>query len=112
MSSKQKFIESEPESLAMYVSSVGRGVIAFDGRPGAGKSYLASMTAKRLRCSFLDADDFLASDTGMFIGALRIDDLRRAITSAPAQPVLLATVCARQVVERIGLTPSSIIWVE
>jgi hypothetical protein len=45
----------------------------------------------------------------MFVGALRIDDLRRTIETAATPPVLLATVRARQVVDRIWLPTAGII---
>ena len=107
-----QFIENDPAVLADYVASLGTRLIVFDGRPGAGKSYLARATAKRLGCTFVDGDHFLDGNKGMFVGALRIDALRRTIETAATPPVLLATVCARQVVDRIRLPTAGIIWVE
>jgi hypothetical protein len=109
---KPQFIENDPAVLAAYIASLGDGLIVFDGRPGAGKSYLARTTAKRIGCAFIEGDDFLVGDRGMFLGALRIDDLRRAIEVAATPPVLLATVCARHVADRTGLPIAAFIWVE
>jgi hypothetical protein len=47
----------------------------------------------------------------VFVDALRTDELRSAIEAAAA-PILLATVCARRVVDRIGLPIAAMIWVE
>src|SRR5258707_10965733 len=85
-------IENDPAKLAAYITSVGNGLIVFDGRPLAGKSYLARTLAKQLGCTFVDGDDFLVRDQGMFVDALRFDDLCRTIDTAAAPPVLLATV--------------------
>jgi hypothetical protein len=107
-----QFIENDPAKLATYITSLGNGLIVFDGRPLAGKSYLARTTAKQLGCTFVDGDDFLVRDQGVFVDALRFDDLRRTIDTAAAPPVLLATVCARYVVDPIGQPVAAIIWVE
>jgi len=104
---RSRFIKSKPEELATYIGSLGRGLIVFDGRPLAGKSHLA----RTLGCTFVDADDFLDRKTGKFLAALRIDELRRAI-EAGAPLVLLSSVCARQVIERLGLPVAAIVWIE
>ena len=98
---KPQFIKNDPTLLATYIASLGSRLIVFDGRPLAGKSYLARTMAKRLNCTFVDGDDFLDCDKGIVIGALRIDDLRRATEGATAGPVLLATVCARPARDRV-----------
>jgi len=107
-----KFIENDTTLLADYIIAAGKGLFLFDGRPGAGKSYLARTMAGRLGGTFVDGDDFLASGQGMFVGALKVDDLRRAVETANTQAVLLATVCARLVAGRLGLPIASVIWVE
>jgi hypothetical protein len=112
MSTKPQFIENDRGLLVTHIATLGDGLVAFDGRSGAGKSYLARTTAKRLGCTFVDGDDYLVGDKGMFVGAIRIDDLRRAIELATASTVLLATVCARHVVDRVGLPIVAMIWVE
>jgi adenylate kinase family enzyme len=106
-----RFIKNKPEELAAYIESLGRGLIVFDGRPLAGKSHLARTLAQRLGCTFVDADSFLDRKTGKFLAALRIDELRRAI-EAGAPLVLLSSVCARQVIERLGLPVAAIVWIE
>ena len=45
MSTEPQFIENDPGLLATHIASLGDGLVVFDGRPGAGKSYLARTTA-------------------------------------------------------------------
>ena len=106
-----QFIENDPTLLSAYIASASSGLIVFDGRPTAGKTYVAREMANRLHGTAVDADDFLDRDRGMFLGALRIDELRRAIETA-TPPVLLSSVCGRQVAERLGLPVRAFIWVE
>lgn len=110
-----QIIENDPTKLAAYIAGIGRGLIAFDGRPIAGKTHLARDMAQRVGCTAVDVDKFLvpAADNPkqMFVGALRIADLRRRIEeSGPL--VLLSGLCARQVVEALGLTAAAFVWVE
>jgi hypothetical protein len=106
-----QFIENDATALAVYIASLSGGLVAFDGRPAAGKAPLARDMALRLGCTAVDGDDFLVRDREVFVDALRFDDLRRAIEAAKP-PVLLSSVCARQVIERLGLVAAAFIWVE
>ena len=67
--------------------------------------------AKDLNGSAVDADDYPEGDRGLFLDALRIDELRRALEGAKP-PVLFSSVCARQVIEKLGLATALVIWVE
>jgi adenylate kinase family enzyme len=115
-----RFIKDNPEELAAYIVGIGRGLIAFDGRPTAGKTPLARDMAKRVGCAAVDADKFLPVVTdddfeqrrkGSFVDKLRIDDMRRAI-EAGGPLVLLSGVCARQVVERLQASAAAVVWVQ
>jgi predicted ATPase len=64
-----RFIEDDPDELAKYITSLGRGLVVFDGRPGAGKTHLARDVAKRVQCNSVDADAFLIRDQKEFLGA-------------------------------------------
>src|SRR5262245_31916708 len=92
------FIINDPATLADYLTSIGRGLIAFDGRPLAGKTTLARAMTARVRCSVVDGDDFIVRKQDMFMGALKADILRERIeaTLAATPLVLLSTVCARE----------------
>ena len=46
-----RFIKNDPEELAAYVMSLERGLVVFDGRPTAGKTYLATAIGKRFPCA-------------------------------------------------------------
>jgi hypothetical protein len=109
-----RFIENDPEALAAYVRSVERGLIIFDGRPTAGKTYLARSTSKQIQCNWVDTDEFLIKNQKQFLGALRLDALRNHVeASLAATPlVLLSGVCGRQVIERAQLTAAAFVWVE
>lgn len=87
------------EELAAYITSLSRGLVAFDGRPGSGKTHLAEDMARRIGCKSADADrNFLDSDKGKFVGSLRLDEMRSSLTAslASAPLVMFSTVCARQ----------------
>jgi hypothetical protein len=97
------FIKDDPDKLADYIAGVGRGLIAFDGRPTAGKTPLALDMARRVGCTAVDVDKFhpaFGKDAIVearklpFADALRIDELRRAI-EAGGPLVLLSGICAR-----------------
>lgn len=107
------FIVNDPIILAacVAVAAMGGGLIVFDGRPDSGKTGLAHEMARELGGTPVDADDYLDRNTGAFLGALRTDDLRRALERA-APPVLFSSLCAQQVLEKLGLSAEIIIWVE
>jgi hypothetical protein len=106
-----RFIKNDPAELAEYIVGIGRGLIAFDGRPTAGKTPLALEMANRVGCTAVDADSFLVKQRGVFVDELRIDDMRHAI-EAGGQLVLLSGVCAQRVLERLGIPAAAVVWVE
>jgi hypothetical protein len=115
-----RFIKDDPDELAEYIAGIGLGLVAFDGRPTAGKTPLARDMTKRVGCTAVDADKFLPVVTdddfeqrrkGSFVDKLRIDDMRRAI-EAGGPLVLLSGVCARQVLERLKIPAAAIVWVQ
>lgn len=109
----RRMILNDPTELADHIRSIG-GLIVFDGRGGEGKTTLMREMAARLSCQGVDGDDFLIPDQGVFLDALRIDDLRNHIQTAfQSSPiVLLATVCARDVVDRMGLSNAVYVYVQ
>jgi Shikimate kinase len=108
------FIKNDPAALAAYIESLGQGLILFDGRPSAGKTTLAKAMAARLGCGVLDGDAFLVRKQDKFVGALKTDALREQIeASLVAAPLaLLSTVCAREVVTKVGVPAASFVWIE
>jgi hypothetical protein len=110
-----RFMDNDPQGLADYVSALEQGLVLFDGRPGDGKTYLASRTAKTIGARFVDADGFLEPKQDAVLSARRLDELRNSVEAslASSRMVLLAGVCARQIVERAKLPPAaSYVWVE
>jgi len=108
-----ELIADDPATLADRLAAL-RGLIVIDAYPAAGKSALLADMATRLQCAAIDADDHLNPNLGMFVGALRLADLGGAISDALAggSPVLLASVCAREVVERLGLTAATFVYLQ
>lgn len=49
-----RFIKNDPQELAEYLSAIGRGLVAFDGWPAAGKSTLAWEMASRVGGAVVD----------------------------------------------------------
>lgn len=109
------FIENDPAQLAHYVSSLERGLVVFDGRPGAGKTHLGREMERRIRCKSIDADCcFLVPDQKKFVGALILEPMLHCIEAHLARTplVVLSTVCAREVAEKAKLAVRAFIWVE
>ena len=70
--------------------------------------------AKRLGCKCADADRcFLDHQRGMFVGALRFEEMQSSLNASLAiSPlVMFSTVCARQAVEMAKLSATAVIWV-
>ncbi len=109
----QTVITNDPEVLAERLACVD-GLIAFDGPPGSGKSYLAAAMADRLGCHHVDGDDHIDKKRSVYVPALRLDDLHAKIMAGfGASPrVLLHCVCAREVVARLGLVAKAYIYVQ
>lgn len=106
-----RFIKNDPAELAEYIKGIGRGLIAFDGRPTAGKTPLAADIAQRVGCTVVDADEFLVKNQGVFVDALRLGDMCQTI-EAGGPLVLLSGICAQHVLEQLGLPAAAVIWVE
>jgi hypothetical protein len=113
-----RFIKDDPDELLSYLAGIGRGLVAFDGRSGAGKTPLAREMARRIGGAAVDVDAYLpkATDTDLtrgldFADMLHIEDLRRAI-EAGGPLVLMSGVCARPVLERLQLPAAAIVWVQ
>ena len=89
-------------------------IIVFDGAAGAGKSTLMRDVGERLRQSkAIDVDDFLNRRQGTFVSAIRFEDLRQTVFKAihEGSPVLVASVCARDVIKRIGVVKAIYVYV-
>jgi len=107
-------IQNDPAQLADFLISVGRGLILLDGRPAAGKTYLAKHMAALVGGQTVDADRFLLGNGEPFLSQLQIAKLKAAIADrfAASPLVLLSTVCALAVVERLGRSAAAVVWVE
>jgi hypothetical protein len=110
-----QFIANDPAALADYVKSLEHGLVVFDGRPGAGKTFLACEMTRRLHVGAVDADPFLVPDQRKFVDALKLPQLRQCIqASFAATPlVVLSTLCGRQVAEKLNLEARTVfVWIE
>ena len=107
-------ITDNPAALADLLAALGGGLVVFDGCPAAGKTTLMRDVAARLHCKAFDADAYLDRNQGTFVNALRFDELSTVVCNALATSslVLLASVCAREVTERLGLDGATFVYVQ
>jgi hypothetical protein len=93
---------------------VDGGLIAFDGCPSAGKTALMNRIAVNRKWPAIDFDPYIECERGEFVNALRLPDLTAAIACARLQSpvVLVAGVCMREVLERIGITAVQHVYVQ
>ena len=70
--------------------------------------------AARIRCGVIDGDAFVVRKQDQFIGALKADALRERIETSLAATslVVLSTVCAREVVKKVGVPAAAFVWIE
>jgi hypothetical protein len=109
-----RFIKNDPDELAEYLASIGRGLVVFDGWSTAGKSPLAQEMAKRLSCCSVVDENYPKATDDDFAdtkGQLRIDIMRREIDDGGSL-VLLPVKCARQVLEQLQRPPAAVVWVQ
>ncbi|MFT0733431.1 hypothetical protein [Ralstonia wenshanensis] len=95
---------ADVEALAHRLREIRHGLITFDGCMLAGKTGLMREIARRLEVQGLDLDDFVDRQQGVFVEALRLQELIAAIQQASAKSgvVLLSGICMLEVLERIG----------
>jgi hypothetical protein len=113
MTTTTAVITDNPAALADLLAALGRGLVVFDGCPAAGKTTLMRDMAARLDCKAFDADAYLNRKQGTFVNALRFDELGTVIRNvATSSLVLMASLCARQVIERLGLSGVTFVYVQ
>ena len=104
--------------LGGFLKSCRERLIVFDGRCGAGKTTTMRAIGRMLGVPGVDADAYLSRGFGPwqrpFIDALQFDDLRIGVAQAlqHSSAALLASVCARQVVDLADLPKATFIYVE
>lgn len=86
-------------------------IITIDGWPNAGKSTLATNLAALMGAVHLDLDTFLIKDQGVFVEAIRYEELQSAIDISSA-PLIISGVCMLAVLERISLAPDCKIYLK
>jgi hypothetical protein len=106
-------IRDDQDALATRLAPL-RGLVAFDGCDGVGKTQLARDMARRLDGDAIDADDYVEPHLGYFVKALRLERLRASLRDALARSpvVLFSSICARDVVGRLGLPAALYVYVE
>lgn len=105
---------ADVETLEHRVREIRHGMITFDGCMLAGKTKLMREIASRLGVQGLDLDDFVERQQGMFIEALRLQELTAAIEQARAKSgvILLSGICMLEVLERIGRESDLAVYVQ
>ena len=105
---------ADVEALEHRVLEIRDGLITFDGCMLAGKTGLMREIARRLEVQGLDLDDFVDRQQGVFVEALRLQELIAAIQQASAKSgvVLLSGICMLEVLERIGRESNLTVYVQ
>jgi MoxR-like ATPase len=100
--------------LADLIKQVSSGLVTFDGCDGAGKTYLARQIGQALDLPPIDLDTYLEKDQGEFVGALRMDELKRDIEEALGRSpvVLVSGICMRRVLEEIDRRAALTVYVQ
>ena len=107
-------VTDDPRTLARWLLERAKNVIVFDGTHGAGKTTLVREIAKLLpRSTSIDVDEFLNRGQDAFVDAIRFDELHKTLLGATEKNVfiLIATVCAREVVKRVGIPEPIYVYV-
>ncbi|KVV20740.1 hypothetical protein WK78_25860 [Burkholderia cepacia] len=105
---------ADVEVLEHRIRLITHGLITFDGCMLAGKTKLMREIEGRLKVQGLDLDDFVERQQGMFVEALRLQELAAAIEQARAKSevVLLSGICMLEVLERIGRESNLTVYVQ
>lgn len=99
-----------PDCLAAFVKSElaplipeRAQVISFDGLDGVGKSTLAAILGQAISVPAIGLDDFLTSNQGHFLDALRIDELKAVVEAhlAHHKRIIVEGCLVQSVLERL-----------
>ena len=80
-------------------------VVAIDGELGAGKTTLASELSRIHNYSCIHLDDFLQQEQGMFVNAIKLSELRKALHVAK-RPLIIEGICLLQILRLLDVSPS------
>jgi hypothetical protein len=107
-------IHDDRAKVVARIKEIGVGLVAIDGCTWAGKSCLTNWIGTTQSIKTIEVDKFLNRKTGAFVRALRIDELRTAVTKADPKInlVILEGVCIRDVLEKLEITASMFIYVQ
>lgn len=111
---EQQEIREDPAKVAAIVRSRGAQLIGIDGCDGAGKTTLARALAVQLGGIVVDLDDHLEKHQGVFIPALKLNDVATQLTQAAksGRVVIVSGLCLMEVFQRIGGKPDLLIYVQ
>lgn len=87
------------------------GIVGIDGGLGAGKTTLAKRLSAQQRCTCLHLDAFLAQGRAAFQPSIDYGRLRSAIAASQGM-VIVEGLCLLAVLERIGIVPDYLIFVD
>ena len=101
----------DPQAVAAVIQAQQSRLIGLDGCDGVGKTGLAKRLVELIDGTVADLDNYLEKGLGFFVEAIRFNSLRADISSAK-KPVIVVGVCLLQVLERIGVSPETLIYIE
>ena len=81
---------SDANKLVAYIQQIRSPtlVIAIDGWPGAGKTFLAETLARALEIPTFDLDSYVLKNQGEYLERIKFDELKESINNAGDQFIL------------------------
>jgi len=100
--------ELEARIIAIEANRV---IIGLDGLDGVGKTTLGRELKTRLGADLISVDDYLDKNRGVYLGALRLEDLKSAIERSASRVVLVEGTCLREVAAQCGFAVDQYVYV-
>jgi hypothetical protein len=100
----------ELEALITAIEG-NRVIIGLDGLDGVGKTTLGRELKTRLGAHLMSVDEHLDKNRGVYLGALRLGDLRSAVERATSRVILVEGICLREVAAQCGLAVDKYVYV-
>ena len=88
-----------------------RAIIGIDGWTSAGKTSLAKRLAEITSGSKYDLDAALIADQCRYVDAIKLDEVRNAISSSNGI-LFLSGICLREILHRVGCPATAYIYVK
>lgn len=109
-----ELVHDDEDLLAEFVRKRSPRIVSVDGCHQAGKTTTAEGLARILGGHDVDVDDHVREHCGEFVAVLNRKSLRASIEAALSLggPVIVHSVCALAVFERIGVKPDLTVYVK